>query len=162
MQLDVQVSEVDINSVQIGQPVALTFDAISGKAYNGKVVEVAQAGDSVQGTVNFTVTVELTDPDANVKPGMTAAVTITIKQVNNVLLVPNRAVRLVDSQRVVYILLNGLPQQVKVTLGASSDTMSEVVSGDLKVGDLVILNPPSNLFGNPGGGGGGGPFGGGN
>jgi HlyD family secretion protein len=162
MQLDVQVSEVDINSVQIGQPVALTFDAISGKAYNGKVVEVAQAGDSVQGTVNFTVTVELTDPDANVKPGMTAAVTITVKQVNNVLLVPNRAVRLVDSQRVVYVLRNGLPQQVKVTLGASSDTMSEVVSGDLKTGDLVILNPPSNLFGNPGGGGGGGPFGGGN
>jgi len=162
MQLDVQVSEVDINSVQIGQPVALTFDAILGKSYNGKVVEVAQAGDSVQGAVNFTVTVELTDSDANVKPGMTAAVTITVKQVNNVLLVPNRAVRLVNDQRVVYILVNGLPQEVKVTLGASSDTTSEVISGDLKAGDLIILNPPSTLFTQPsGGGGGGGPFGGG-
>ena len=160
MKVDVQVSEVDINSVQVKQPVTLTFDAISGATYNGKVVEVAQAGDTVQGAVNFTVTVELTDADESIKPGMTAAVIIVVKQVNNVLLIPNRAVRLVNDQRVVYILRNGLPQMVQVNLGASSDTMSEVVPGDLKAGDLVILNPPSNLF--SGQGGGGGIFGGGN
>ncbi len=163
MKVDVQVSEVDINSVQVGQSVTLTFDAIAGKAYTGKVVEVARAGDAVQGAVNFTVTVALTDTDASVKPGMTAAVTITVRQINNVLLVPNRAVRLVDSQRVVYILRNGQAEQVNVTLGASSDTMSEVVSTNLKAGDLIILNPPSTLFTRPtNGAGGGGPFGGGN
>ena len=164
MKVDVQVSEVDINSVQIGQPVTLTFDAISGKTYHGKVVEVAQTGDSVQGAVDFTVTVVLTDADKNVKPGMTAAVTITVKQVNNALLAPSRAVRLVNNQLVVYVLRNGLPQEVNVTLGASSDTMSEVVSGDLKVGDLIILNPPSTLFSRPSGTGasGGGGIGGGN
>ena len=162
MKVDVQVSEVDINSVTVGQPVTLTFDAISGKTYNGKVVDVAQAGDSVQGAVNFTVTVELTDSNQNVKPGMTAAVTITVKQVNNVLLVPNRAVRLVNNQRVIYVLRNGQPVEVNVNLGASSDTQSEVVSTGLNVGDLIILNPPSNLFTRPsGGGGGGGAFGGG-
>ncbi len=161
MKVDVQVSEVDINSVQVGQPVTLTFDAISGKTYKGRVLEVAQAGDPVQGAVNFTVTVGLTDPDASVKPGMTAAVTITVKQVNNVLLVPNRAVRLVNDQRVVYILVNDQPKEVSVTLGASSDTMSEVASSDLKVGDLIILNPPSTLFSQPPGGGNRGPFGGG-
>ncbi len=162
MKVDVQVSEVDINSVQVGQPVTMTFDAVSGKTYNGKVIGVAQAGDTVQGAVNFTVTVVLNDPDSSVKPGMTAAVTITVRQVNNVLLVPNRAVRLVNNQRVVYVLRNALPVEVNVTLGASSDTMSEVVSGDLKVGDEIILNPPSNLFNGPPNGGGGGPFGGGN
>ncbi len=163
MKVDVQVSEVDINNVHVGQPVTLTFDAIAGKAYNGKVVEVAQVGDAVQGAVNFTVTVVLTDQDNNVKPGMTAAVTISVKQVNNALLVPNRAVRLVDNQRVVYVLRNGQAVEVNVTLGASSDTMSEVALGDLKVGDLVILNPPTNLFTRPSGAGGGGgsPFGGG-
>ena len=164
MKVDVQVSEVDINSVQVGQPVTLTFDAITGKGYNGKVLEVARTGDTIQGAVNFTVTVGLSDPDASVKPGMTAAVTITVKQVNNVLLVPNRAVRLVNDQRVVYVLRNGQAVEVNITLGASSDTMSEVVSGDLKEGDLVILNPPSNLFSpgnNPGGASGGSPFGGG-
>ena len=165
MKVDVQVSEVDINNVQVGQPVTLTFDAISGKTYNGKVTEVAQTGDSVQGAVDFTVTVVLTDPDASVKPGMTAAVTITVKQVNNVLLVPNRAVRLVNNQRVVYILSNGQAREVNITLGAASDTMSEVVSGDLKVGDLIILNPPTNLFtpgSGAGGASGGSPLGGGN
>jgi HlyD family secretion protein len=165
MKVDVQVSEVDINNVQVGQPVTLTFDAISGKTYNGKVTEVSQTGDSVQGAVDFTVTVVLTDPDASVKPGMTAAVTITVKQVTNVLLVPNRAVRLVNNQRVAYILSNGKVQEVNITLGAASDTMSEVVSGDLKVGDLVILNPPTNLFtpgSGAGGATGGSPLGGGN
>ncbi len=155
MKVDVQVSEVDINSVKVGQPVTLTFDAISGRTYNGKVVEVAQAGDTVQGVVNFTVTVVLTDADKNVKPGMTAAVTITVKQVNNALLVPSRAVRLVNNQLVVYILNNGQAQEVNVTLGASSDTMSEVVSSNLKAGDIIILNPPSNLFTRPSGNGSG-------
>ena len=164
MKVDVQVSEVDINNVQVGQPVTLTFDAISGKTYNGKVAEVATAGDSVQGAVDFTVTVALTDANKNVKPGMTAAVTITVKQVNNVLLVPSRAVRLVNNQLVVYVLENGQPKEVNVTLGASSDTMSEVVSSNLKAGVNIILNPPSNLFSRPSGNGsgGGGAFGGGN
>ena len=164
MKVDVQVSEVDINSVQVSQPVVLTFDAISGKTYNGKVVEVATAGESVQGAVDFTVTVALTDADASVNPGMTAAVTVTVKQVKNVLLVPSRAVRLVNNQLVVYIMRNGQPQEVNVTLGASSDTMSEVVDGSLKVGDLIILNPPSTLFSRPSGNGSGtgGGFGGGN
>jgi len=144
--------------VQVGQSVALTFDAISGKNYEGKVVQVAQAGEDVLGAVKFTVTVELTDADTSVKPGMTAAVNITVQQLNDVLLVPNRAVRLVDNQRVIYVLADGQAKQVKVNLGASSDTMSEVVSSDLKAGDLIILNPPSTLFQNNNGGG---PFGGG-
>jgi HlyD family secretion protein len=152
MQVDVQVSEVDINSAQIGQPVTLTFDAISGIVYNGKVVEIAQTGDLVQGAVNFTVTVELTNADANVKPGMTAAVTITIKQLNNVLLVPNRAVRLVNNQRVVYVIRNGQTTEIPITLGSTADTVSEVVSGDLREADQVILNPPLNFNNNRQGG----------
>ncbi len=156
LQVDVQVSEVDINSVQVGQPVTLTFDAITGKSYNGKVVEVAQAGDVVSGAVNFTVTVELTNADADVKPGMTAAVTIVVKQLENVLLVQNEAVRQVNNQQVVYIISNNVVQEVPVVLGASSDTSSEVVSGGLKVGDEIILNPPSGIFSGQRTGGGGG------
>ena len=144
LKVDVQVSEVDINTVQVGQPVTLTFDAVAGKTYHGKVEEVDQDGNAVQGAVNFTVTVVLTDPDASVKPGMTATVSIIVKQLSNVLLVPDRAVRLVKNQHVVYVLQNGQPQMVKITLGASSDTQSEVASGDLKVGDAIILNPLSS------------------
>jgi HlyD family secretion protein len=145
--VDVQVSEVDINSVAVSQPVTLSFDAVAGKNYQGKVVTVSQSGDLSSGAVNFTVTVQLTDADVDVKPGMTAGVNIIVNQVKDQLLVPNRAVRLVDGQRVVYILTNGRAKPVNITLGASSDTMSVVASGDLKAGDLVILNPPAQVGG---------------
>lgn len=149
--VDVEVSEVDINSVTIGQPATLSFDAILGKEYHGEVAEVAKVGTNTGGVVSFTVTVELTDADEFVKPGMTAAVNVVVKQENDVLLVPNRAVRLVDSERVVYILVNGLPQPVKVQLGSSSGVDSVLISGDIKEGDSIILNPPTVN---------GGPFGG--
>ena len=112
---------------------------------------MGQAGDNVQGVVNFTVTIELTDADELVKPGMTAAVNIVVQEVKDVILIPNRAVRLVDAERVVFVLVNGIPQQVKVELGSSSDTMSVLIDGDLKEGDEIILNPPS-VSGNPFGG----------
>lgn len=152
--VDVEVSEVDINSIQIGQPVTLTFDAILGKEYHGEVVEVSQVGSAEQGVVNFKVTVELTDADASVKPGMTAAVNIVVEEIQDVILVPNRAVRLVDGERVVYLLIEGEAAKKEIRLGSSSDTMSVVAVGDVKEGDVVILNPPSLEFG-PGGPGGG-------
>ncbi len=140
--VDVSVSEVDINRIQPGQSVTMTFDAINNVSYNGKVTEVSEVGAPVQGVVSFSVTVELTNPDKQVKPGMTAAVNIVVDQLNDVLMVPNRAVRLQDSQRIVYVLRDGNSTPVKVELGVSSDTMSEVTGGDLRVGDLVVLNPP--------------------
>jgi HlyD family secretion protein len=150
--VDVEVSEVDINSVEIGQPVTLSFDAILGKQYHGEVVEVARTGTSVEGVVNFKVTVEMSDADEDVKPGMTAAATITINEIQDVLLVPNRATRLVDGSRVVYLLVDGQPIQTEVSLGVSSDTMSVVTSGDVNEGDIIILNPPSESQGGPNGG----------
>ena len=149
--VDVKVSEVDINNVTMGQPVTLTFDAILGKEYHGEVIEVTQAGTSDQGVVNFTVTVELTDADAMVKPGMTAAVNIVVEEMQDVLLVQNRAVRLVDNQRVVYVLENGQPVKKEITLGSSSDTLSVVAGGDIKEGDVIILNPPADFAPGPGG-----------
>ena len=150
--VDVNVSEVDINSVAVGQPVTLTFDAILGREYHGEVAEVAQTGTISAGVVNFKVTVELTDADSFVKPGMTAAVNITVKELTDVLLVPNRAVRLSEGARVVYILENNQPVKKTIRLGQSSDTMSVLLSGDVQEGDAVILNPPAEFFG-PGGGG---------
>lgn len=156
--VDVDVSEVDINSVSVGQPATLSFDAILNKEYHGEVVEVAKAGNNVSGVVNFKVTIELTDADQDVKPGMTAAVNITVEEINDVLLIPNRAVRLVDSKRTVYLLVNGAPEKREVRLGASSESMSVLTGGDVKLGDVVILNPPLEFSG-PGGGPGGQGFG---
>ena len=152
--VDVELSEVDINSVTVGQTVTLSFDAILGQEYEGQVIKVSQAGNLVGGVVNFTVTVELTNADELVKPGMTAAVNIVVKEINNAVLVPNRAVRLADGDRVVYVMGEGdTPDKVEIRLGASSDTMSVVVGGDLQEGDEIILNPPVEFQG-----GGGPPF----
>ena len=152
--VDVEVSEVDINSVSIDQAASLSFDAILDTNYHGKVVQVAKAGNDVNGVVSFTVTVELTDADEQVKPGMTAAVNITVEEMQDVILVPNRAVRLVDGSRVVYLLVENQPVVTELSLGPSSDTMSVIAGGDVNEGDIVILNPPIE-FG-PGGGPGGG------
>jgi HlyD family secretion protein len=149
--VDVQMSEVDINSIQVGQPVTMSFDAILNKQYEGVVSQVPQVGDIIQGVVEFNVLVELKDADQYVKPGMTAAVNIVVDQISNALLVPNSAVRVVDGQRVVYILKDNQLQQVEVTLGASSDTQSQVIDGNLQDGDQIVLNPPQDLFGTNGG-----------
>jgi HlyD family secretion protein len=128
--------------------VTLSFDAILGKEYQGVVTKVAQAGTVVGGVVNFTVTVELTDADELVKPGMTAAVNIVIKEIQDAVLVPNRAVRLVDGDRVVFVMdAEGKSEKVEILLGSSSDTMSVVVGGNLKEGDQIILNPTADLTG---------------
>ena len=151
--VDVQVSEVDINSVFIDQEATLTFDAVLGRSdhYHGKVVKVSQAGDTVSGVVSFTVTVELTDADEYVKPGMTTAVNIIVEEVKDTILIPNRAVRLVNEERVVYLLVDGQPKPTNVSLGSTDGINSVLVDGDIKEGDPIILNPPSMM---------GGPFGG--
>jgi HlyD family secretion protein len=146
------VSEVDINSVSVGQVVTVNFDAIQGKDYQGLVVEVAGAGISTAGSVNFRVTVELADVDELVKPGMTAAVLIRARSVEDALLVPNRAIREMGGQRIVYVLReDDSLEAVEVRLGTVSDAYSEVVGGDLQEGDRVVLNPPAvvnNAFDN--------------
>jgi HlyD family secretion protein len=146
MLVDVEVSEVDINRIQVGQQVSLNFDAVLDRTYRGEVSEIGLTGTIVQGVVNFEVTVELLDPDEGIKQGMTAAVNIIVMQLENVLLVPNRAVRVEDGERVVYILQGGMPTKMPIELGVSSDTYSEVVGGDLKEGDAIILNPPTTFF----------------
>ena len=159
--VDVSVSEVDINQIDIGQPVTLEFDAILGKEYQGEVVEVSPVGVQQQGLVSFEVTIQLIDADEDVRPGLTAAVQIVVRQVKDALIIPNRAVRWVKGEQVVYLaadkdnITEASLEIVSVTLGASSDDFSELIDGEIKEGDLVILNPPSiSIFDEmePGGG----------
>lgn len=157
--VDVDVSEVDVNRVQVGQSASLVFDAVANREYSGEVLAVSLAGNTDQGAVHFRVIIELLDPDENVRPGMTAAVNIVVTELTDVLLVPNRAVRFRDGERVVYVVsTNGNLEPVSIVLGASSENLSEIASGDFQEGDSIVLNPPSISFDS---GGGQGPFGGG-
>lgn len=147
--VDVAVSEVDITQIDVGQQASLSFDAILDKEYSGEVVEVSPVGVQQQGLVTFQVTIKIVDADEDVRPGLTAAVQIVVRYVEDALLVPNRAVRWVGGQQVVYISSNGKTAtaaslvQVPVILGASSDEFSELLEGEIGEGDYVVLNPPS-------------------
>lgn len=143
--VDLSVSEVDINQIQPGQEVSLTFDAIRNREYKGTVTDVDRVGSPIQGAVEFQVTVRLGDPDEQVKPGMTAAVNVVVSQLTDVLLVPNRAVRYVDGKQTVYVLQNGQLTPVTIKIGASNDSVSEVIEGDLAEGAAVVLNPPAQF-----------------
>jgi HlyD family secretion protein len=157
LKVKVEIPEVDVNRVKVGQRVELTFDAVLGSKYTGMVTEVEPVGTDSQGVVNFTVTIELNDGDGEVRPGMTAAVNIVVSEIKDVLIVPNRAVSKRGGIYTVFVMKNNQPTSIPVEIGASSDVETEITKGNLKEGDLVVVNPPSQLFtaGNssmPGGG----------
>lgn len=146
--VDLQISEMDINSVMVDQPVEITFEAAPGNIYHGVVSSVDLASDEKQGVVNYAVVVRLSDADEQVRPGMSAAVMITTRSIESTLVVPNRAIRLLDGQKIVYVLRDGQPVALVIRVGAVTDTESEVVGGSLKVGDQLILNPPATASAN--------------
>lgn len=145
--VDARVSEIDINKIQVGQPVILRFDSIPDKQYSGKVVAVPVVGDTIQDVVSYKVVVEITDPDGNVRPGMTASAKIVTNSIQDVLLVPNRALRMSDGERVVYVLKDGKPLPVPLKLGIASDAYTQVLDGSLNAGDLILLDPPGSAGG---------------
>jgi len=161
LEVEVSVSEVDINRIVVGQAAMLTLDATPGQTFTGTVAEVTIFGQSSQGVVTFPVKIVVPKPSPQVKPGMTAAVSIVTDSRENVLMVPNRAVRVTGGRRSVTVLFEGQQLSVPVTLGLANETTSEVLTG-LKEGDTLVLNAPTTtqnrggggfLFGGGGGGG---------
>ncbi len=92
-QIVVNMAEVDINRVKVGQDTQITLDALPNATLAGKVSQVAPAGVQQQGVVNYPVTIQLTNPPQGVKSGMTANLNVIVLQRDNVLMVPNRAVK---------------------------------------------------------------------
>jgi RND family efflux transporter MFP subunit len=137
----VQVVEVDIDNVKIGQPAQITFDAIPNKTYAGKVISTDLAGTASQSSVNFNITIQITNADAQVKPGMSANVTVITNKVANAILVPNTSVFTdTNGGQYVYLVQNGSTSKVPVTVGAISDSVTQITSGNLKAGDTIVLS----------------------
>jgi len=160
LEIVVNMAEVDVSKIKVDQAAQVTLDALPDQTLRGRVTLVAPAGVTSQGVVNYPVTVRLDSPPAAVKTGMTANVNIVIDQRNNVLVVPNRALRSQGRQRYVTVLFEGNQMAVQVVAGLSGDTNTEIVSG-LKEGDEVVLNTTTTaqsgmggMPGMPGGGGG--------
>ncbi len=146
----VEISEVDINRVAVGQGAELTFDAIGSTIYAGQVTEVSAVGVDRGSGVVFEVRVVINEPDEFVRPGMTAAVNIIVSEIEDILVIPNRAIRVNNGKRVVYALRDGELVETEIRTGASSDTQSELLEGVLSEGDILVLNPPAVFQSNGG------------
>lgn len=165
LEAQVQVNEVDISNVKIGQQATMTFDALPGFTATGKVLTIDSLGTVTQGVVTYNVTIGFDHLDPKIKPGMSVTANIITATQTNVLTVPLGAVKTDSSgQTYVEVLKNGQPEQINVQTGASNNTDIVITSG-LNPGDEVVtqtITPgtAATTTTSPGGGGRGG-FGGG-
>ena len=152
MQVDANVSESDIGGIKNGNTASFTVDAYPKRVFEGTVTEVRQSPQTVQNVITYDVVVSVDNPDLALKPGLTAATKIIIDRRTNVLRVPNQALRYVPTGTVlgetkqsrVWVLRDRTPAPVQVTVGLDDDDFTEIVQGDLKPDDRVIVAEQRN------------------
>jgi len=93
MQIDSSVAEADVGGVVEGQEVSFTVDAYPDRTFHGEVVQVRNSPTTVNNVVTYDCVIGVTNADYKLKPGMTANVSITVAQRDNVLTIPNGALR---------------------------------------------------------------------
>lgn len=142
LRVDVTVDEIDIGQLQEGQPVTLTLDALSDAELTGSIRTIALISTQLGTVTNYTVRVDLDPTDQPVKVGMTANTTVTVREVTNVIRVPNTYVRIDRRLNQAFVNLfdtEGNLTEVQVTLGLRTDEYSEVIAG-LQEGDTVGID----------------------
>jgi HlyD family secretion protein len=140
LQVEVNIDETDISRVKIGQAVTIGLDAYPDATIDARVTDVAAAATTIQGVVNYVVTVSLNPTQIPVKIGMTANANIVVANIDNVLLVPNGAVRAANNTHYVTVqTAPGQTREVEVKLGLANEQETEVVSG-LSEGQRVVTS----------------------
>lgn len=145
MTLEVSVDELDINSVEIGQEAAVTFDAIEDKEFTGEVTEIGNTASVNGGVAKYTVSVSV-PKDEEMKQGMNASATITIENRENVITIPVNALQEKGNKVFVYTEKDedgNLSGETEVTTGLSDGTTVEITEG-LSEGDTVYYNKSGN------------------
>ena len=134
----------------------ITLEALPGVNLRGEVTQISPAGVTQQGVVNFPVTIKLVNPDPAVAPGMTANLSVVVERKENVLLVPNRAIRSQGRVRSVTVMFEGQQINVPVQTGMTDGVNTEVTGDALKEGDQVVLTTTTSTQQGRGAFGGGG------
>src|SRR6266704_786401 len=93
MQVIANIDQADIGLVENAKSVKFTVDAFPGKDFDGKIEQMRLNPQNVQNVVTYNVVIDVDNPEQKLKPGMTANLTVTIDERNNVLKVPNEALR---------------------------------------------------------------------
>ena len=152
LEMVINVDELQIGALSVGQKVQLTADAVADKTYVGTVTRVSMKGSSSGGTTTYPITIRIDDTDG-LRPGMNANAEIVVAEANNALVVPNAAVI-----RGGYVLVSkkspsaanavedmDAPEgyvYVKVETGVSDDSYTEIKSG-LQEDDTVAYDTSS-------------------
>lgn len=152
LEMSINVDELQISSISVGQKVQITADAVPDKTYVGTVTRVSMKGASNGGTTTYPVTIRIDDTDG-LRPGMNANAEIVVAEANNALVVPNAAV-----VRGSYVLVTKdspsaanadttmeAPEgfvYVPVKTGVSDDDYTQIVSG-IQEGDTIGYDPSS-------------------
>jgi HlyD family secretion protein len=169
MQVDTNVSESDIGRVAIGNAATFTVESFPNRTFGGKVNQVRQAPQTVQNVITYDVVVSVDNAARLLMPGMTAAARIITQRRDNVLRVPDPALRYtptgIAEQHVppgpkplgapqsgakrngraaqVWVLRARQLQRVPIVIGLDDDAYAEVLAGDLHAGDAVIVSERS-------------------
>ncbi len=141
MQIETQVDESDIGKVTVGQKATFTVDAYPGKVFTGVVSSVSQKATIQQNVVYYGVIVDVDAGDRELKPTMTARVSVAVGESKNTLTVPMSAVKTNKNQQYVVVMKNGQATNVNVTTGLSSEDRVEITGG-LQDGDQVVVSQP--------------------
>jgi HlyD family secretion protein len=170
MQVDTSVAEADVGKLKEGLEATFSVDAFPNRRFTGKVRQIRYAATVVSNVVTYDAVIDVPNPELLLRPGMTANVTFVTQEADDVLRVPNAALRFrlepigkidgvpppAPGTRMVTVLEDGKPRRVAVTTGITDGSFTEITSG-LEAGALVV----TDRQGAPGGKGGGGAPGGG-
>lgn len=169
-QLEVQVAidEADIGVVEEGQRAVFTVEAHDERSFPARIRTVRYAPQMVEGVVSYTAVLSVENEDLALRPGMTATAEVIVSDIEDVLTVPNAALRYAPphradtenrgggllgllmpgppetgsglaSGRAVWVLRDGRPVEVPVETGATDGRRTEIVEGDLRDGDPVVI-----------------------
>jgi HlyD family secretion protein len=147
MQIDTSIAEADIGKIRVGQEVNFTVDTFAERAFKGNVKQVRLNPTIQQNVVTYNVVVAADNSEGLLMPGMTAHVLINTERRENTLRVPNAALRFKpnpeDDNKAggakVYVLSGGKPREAPLKTGIADNAYTEVVSGEVKEGDAVVI-----------------------
>lgn len=146
MQIEVNVSEADIGEVKEGQDVTYTLDGYPNSVFEGKVTQVRISPTTVSNVVTYSVIVSVDNKDLKLKPGMTANVSIITAKNENVLAVPNVALKFTPETDGKKYKTQGLwikdglkVARVDIETGASDDSYTEVKGDKIYEGERILV-----------------------
>lgn len=153
MQVDTNVAESDIGVVNVAQDVEFTVDAYPDVTFKGKVSQIRRAPITVQNVVTYNVVILVGNKDLKLMPGMTANVSIITAAKQGVLKISNAALRFRPSDAAaprtaaagekrgpgIWVVENGKPKRVGVSIGISDGSFTEIESAELREGQQVII-----------------------